>query len=505
MKKAEDLVRASREQQDNVFRVFEYMHLDLRRIARERAALMRTLSPLESSNIQFRIQACAFDENIRVQFFALADAIWGMVHDVKTAVGQRFEELERTGEAAGELVARLGTLATRQKCQTEKMLADSRNHLSNLNQALRSSEAAAESMSQSGAKIAGGVSKAIVALQCQDMARQKFQHITAAIDDMARQPESDGAGGRQFLREASRLQLGHLRTVFAQLDNAARQLEQGLREIESETRRFAENAHHSGGATLDCRIIGQAIESIHAVLGLIENAVGNITEVLELVHKLKATFRDCTYQILGLALRLRMVALNAQIFAAHVDAGAALEVVAGHTRTIADEAMQQLDDISARVTALVDSVVDLQHRLGDYAELAAMEQSLLSGEAGDSETKLRAVEDELRKALTAIAPLEAELSGIIRSATAAIRFPAAVAAASTRSTVLFQEIADEYADATGGPAEEPHQKLQALKSNYTMEHERAVHDAVIGAFPPPAGENAEAPEEEKLADNVELF
>ena len=41
-----------------------------------------------------------------------------------------------------------------------------------------------------------------------------------------------------------------------------------------------------------------------------------------------------------------MVALNAQIFAAHVDTGAALEVVASNTRTVADEAMQQLDEIS---------------------------------------------------------------------------------------------------------------------------------------------------------------
>ena len=175
LKKAEDLVRAGREQYAGVFQVFEKMHLDLTRVARERGALMRTLLPLETINTQFRIQACAFDEDTRAQFFALADAIQGILRDVQSAVGQRFEELEHAGEARGELMADLTARAAEQGKKTELMLAETRAHLSTLSDALQSSGQAAQSIAKSGANIAGGVGQAIVALQCQDMARlQQF-------------------------------------------------------------------------------------------------------------------------------------------------------------------------------------------------------------------------------------------------------------------------------------------------------------------------------------------
>lgn len=527
LKKAEDLVQASREQHANVAGVFEKMHVDLRLIAREREVLMQTLSPLETTNTQFRIQACAFDENTRSQFFTLADSIGEIVRNVQTAVGERFEELDRTGQAAGELVDRLTALAAQQKTDTEAMLAATRDHLSSLNQALLSSEAAARSMSQSGEKIAGGVGKTIVALQCQDMARQKLQHISAAIDEMIAHLAPGSASGfrgaqatdcRHFLAGAAGVQLGQLSSVFEQLEQAASQIGQGLEEVQTEAKCFAEGALHSGAAALDGRIISQAIQSIHAVLGVIENAVTSIRGVVDLVQKLKSTFSDCTSQILNLALGLRMVALNAQIFAAHVDAGTALEVVARNTRFIADDAMHHLDGISARVTELVDSVEDLEQRLCDYRELAVMEQKLLADESSESEKKLRNLEQELRTALTAIGPLEKQLSETIRNGIAAIRFRDAVAEANSRSTALFEEIAREYSDIKRYAEAAPHHKLDALKQNYTMAHERVVHESIAGAVGKSAGGEpcpvaefrvpaspASGEDEETLASNVELF
>jgi len=527
LKKAEDLVRASREQHANVTNVFGKIHADLGRIAREREALMRTLSPLAPTTTQFRIQACAFDESTRARFFVLAESISEIVRDVQLAVGRRFEELEQTGKASGELVANLTMRVAEQNRETERMLDDTRSHLSTLNAALRCSEAAAESISQSGAKIAGGVANAIVALQCQDMARQKFQHIGNAMDEMighlaAGMSEGfQGAAERdaqRFLGDAGRVQLSQVRNVFSQLDEAAGQLSRGLEEVEAESGQFAASARQAGNATLDGRVTGQAIESIHAVLAVIESAVAGIAGVLELVARLRSTFNDCTAQILGLALSLRRVALNAQIFAAHVDGGTALEVVARNTRIIADEAMEQIDLISLRVTGLVNAVVDLEHRLRDYRELALIEQNLLSKEAAESEQRLCGLEKNLRKALGAIGPLERELAQAICDSCAQIRFPARVSEVSARCTTFFEGLIREYGDPQHAAEASPHSKVEALKRNYTMAHERVVHEQAVDlppAFtaerqlePAPdelgaaaiAGEN-----EEKLADNVELF
>jgi hypothetical protein len=554
LKKAEDLVHASREQYSGVSVVFEKMHVEVTQIARERVALMRTLSPLEMTNSQFRIQACAFDETIRAKFFALADNIGSIVRDVQTAVGQRFEELERTGEATGKAVTRLTGLAADQKAETERMLTETRRSLSTLNQALVSSEAVAQSMSQAGLNITGGVSKAILALQCQDMARQKFQHIGMAIDEMVGHlaaGSGDGFRGaeeadcRHFLADAGRVQLRQLRAVFEQLDEAGRQVAGGLAEIDAEAKTLADHALRAGSATLDGEIIGQAITSIHAVLEVIESAAVSIRSVVDLVQRLKSTFDDCTSQVLGLALKLRMVALNAQIFAAHVDTGAALEVVASNTRTVADEAMQQLDKISSRVTELIDSVVELEQRLSDYRDLAIMEQKLLLSESAESKKKLVVLEENLRGALTSIASMERELSETLRRTAGSIRFPDAVSRAGGRATAWFEQIVLQHSDSSSGAGALSHHKVQELNRNYTMAHERVVHQAVIDELTAPdsnsvgpptksaadpdhvsegndeifdgkheiAGPGSEQPSpapngeagEEELADNVELF
>jgi hypothetical protein len=493
LKKAEDLVEASREQHESVSAVFERMHLDLIKVASERSALVRALKPLETTNVHFRIQACSFDEATRSQFFALAEAIAGIVKGVQAAVGQRFEELERAGQATGELVAKMAATAVEQKRETEVMLAESRNHLSALTEVLQSSQTAAQLISQAGAKIASGVSKAIVALQCQDMARQKFEHISAAIDEMNEYLQEALAGGhtpaeeadgRRFLVDGARVQLAQLQSVFDQLDEAAGQVKGGLQEVDSEAKTFADSAVRSGGATLDGRIIGRAVKSIHAVLAVIDNTVANVRTVTELVVQLKSTFSDCTSQILGLALKLRIVALNAQIFAAHVDAGTALEVVARNTRMIAEEAMQQLDDISSRVTQLVELLVDLEQRLEDHGELAAVERDLLASEARESEQKLCAMQAELRDAIAAIGPLEHELSDTVRRTMECIRFPEAVAQASARSTAFFKEIILQHSSSTPNSGVAIHHKILALKSRYTMAHERDVHELAFESVQP---------------------
>jgi hypothetical protein len=294
---------------------------------------------------------------------------------------------------------------------------------------------------------------------------------------------------------------------------------------------LATDAVRSGRAALDGEIIQSAIGSIHEVLHVIANAVHSITDVVDLIVRLKSTFSDCTAQILELALRLRIVALNAQVFAAHVEAGTSLEVVARNTRLITDQSMHQLDEISSSVNEVVDAVKDLEQRLRDYAEVAAMEQKLLTDEAGDSETKLRGLDAGLRASMSAIGPMEAQLTQSVQRLIRSIHFPAAVAQAETRSITLFEEIAGLHTDADS----DAHHKLDDLKRNYTMAHERTVHENAVdgrrhmsietnsASFDPdraaaqvvehevggfqesPALTPVDAVQEEKLAENVELF
>jgi hypothetical protein len=127
----------------------------------------------------------------------------------------------------------------------------------------------------------------------------------------------------------------------------------------------------------------------------------------------------------------------------------------------------------------------------------------------------------LRGALSAIGPVEKQLGAEIAGAVASIRFPKAVAEEKARSLSLFERVVEQYADPEAGA----HEKVQALKRNYTMAHERDVHESAVGAGDPrvaeppeeelaiceipeeadPSSQESSETQEERLAENVELF
>ncbi len=119
----------------------------------------------------------------------------------------------------------------------------------------------------------------------------------------------------------------------------------------------------------------------------------------------------------------------------------------------------------------------------------------------------------------------------MRRTAGSVRFPDAVTKTSARATALFEQIAIQYSDSIGGTAGASHLKVQELNRNYTMAHERTVHEAVIGGSTVPDINPAVVPDasfernddilvagfedgkpipngatdDEELADNVELF
>jgi hypothetical protein len=127
--------------------------------------------------------------------------------------------------------------------------------------------------------------------------------------------------------------------------------------------------------------------------------------------------------------------------------------------------------------------------------------------------------------------MERELSDTLRRTAGTIRFPDAVSKTSARATALFEQIALQYSDSSKGADVASHFKVEELNRNYTMAHERVVHEAVTGASAPPDINSAAEPDtplerngdmlvagfeegdatptgaadDEELADNVELF
>ncbi len=217
--KAEELVRINHSQYAHVVSAFERFRMELASIARDRDALLGTFARVHLGNEQFRIEAAYLDAMTRTQLFALVDASEEILKTLQTKVALRFEEL-------GALLWTIGTLNTRFKDNiavraklTEDSLRSDQTDLRALNDALLRSQGFASINLRGRLNIAGGVRKAMVALQCQDITRQKIEHINASVEEMVKHlvagasrklTEEEEADCKHYLSDAGKVQLAQL-------------------------------------------------------------------------------------------------------------------------------------------------------------------------------------------------------------------------------------------------------------------------------------------------------
>ena len=511
LKKAEDLVRATREQHNQVLMVFKQLQIEFKRMARERNILDWILSPFKLTKIQFRLQACDFDADTRKQYSMMAETIGTIIKDIESAVDERFLTLERNAESAEKLAVRLNSLSLQQNHRTKLMLSQTRSQLATLNEVLDSSRAIAVSMREHGASIWKGVSKAIMALQCHDIVRQKIEHICAASDQMrlhlgnatAKDSESMPDSVDTYLADVGRLQLAHLQSTFTQLGNAGQQIGSALDEVQQNANVLAESALRAGMATLDGDVIEVSIESIHKVLALMTESVAHVREVLVLVQRLRNEFSTCTSEVMPLTQRLRLMAMNAQIAATKVQAGKVLETVAQNTRRVADEAGEELVAISTQLGAVIDAVTNLSERLADFCEVAEEERRVLEKDAFTAEGKLGELEGGLRGAVAKIAAANQTVSARARKALSGMHFPAAVGPTLGEIQPVFKELAGVCSGASALLIPSA-VHTAALKRNYTMADEHAVHSLAEGGSGQATAPVADATKGNDNLD-VELF
>jgi len=516
LKKSEDLAHSTREQFENVMSGFRNMDTTLRSIAADRRTLNRSLKELEVNRLLFRIEVAKLDASIQTDFLALAMSIDALLEDLKSGVSRRFEVLEYSSLVAQETARRLDRLSAEQNSGTQRILDSTRTHLAALHDALSAAEQIAARTSHAGERINQGASRAIVALQAQDMARQRLDHVRSAMDEMIRHLEArETAAGAPdgFLVRASEVQLKQLQAVSRQLLEAAGQVRDGLKEICADSDSLATCALDSGVQKTNQEVISLAVTSIHEVLSVVENATTGVMSVSEVVRNLKSAFGGYTLQVSQIRERLIITAVNAQIAASKVRNAATLGVISGSIGGCADRTMGALEGVIVRADDLIDSISELDHRLSDYGELTSMERAVLRQESTESEQRLLALEHTLATELRRIQSLNTDLSAAIEGTVGKIHFADRIREAMAGFAAPFEKIISESPglDASAGGAAEA--KVKQLKQNYTMADERSDHEEAIGSTETDLwSEEPDAPEpaatggdNDGLAANVELF
>jgi hypothetical protein len=507
LKKAEDLVLASYDQYDHVFAAFSELQRWLSLLPKHHDELIDVLFPINSIMTAFRIEACRHPAKVQEAVSTLATDVKQMVKQVRAMLERQFEELSASEQIVRILMEQVSTSIAQHRKKVASTLETSRNHLRALSEALTSSGAGATYLVRQNQAVTRHIGSIVMAQQCQDITRQKIDHVGEAMDEMrnhladARLATSAAdADPRHFVFRAAQIQLHQVQNVFDELDRAARSLTSGIQSLRAEAGAAADMAVKVGGTALDAKMASQSNVSNGDVLAIMKQAVQKIADVRAAFEPLRARFVNCTNKATELAGDVRCAALNAQLFAINARNGGALEILAGLMLNISDKTIKQIGQMGAKLRRTDDMVNDLQQRLTDFQDLGQTEQEVLINESALSQKKLSDLEGAIQDLIQSITRQQGTFAQSVDEVLANVQFPVAVAEASSRSVGFFRNLV-AWGDDGGSEfvvESAASKKIDLLESNYTMESERQAHrDALQPALTPSSAHSSQP--------SIELF
>lgn len=480
LKKAEDLVLASYDQYDHVFVTFDALNASLAGLRKQHEALLRVLAPLTFITVAFRVEASRQPVEVREIFYSLAADIVQAVNEVRRSLERQFEELGASEQIARRLIENVSTSVRQHRRMVAATLETSRGHLRQMNDALAKSGLGATDLSTRNRAIMGHVGSIVMAQQCQDITRQKIEHIQHAMDEI-RTHLPELRTGDSFVADAAVIQSRQLQSVFDELDAAAAGVVAGIDGLRREAAAAAATAAQVGGTALTSDIGRACQQSFGDILTVIRDAVAQIAHVLAAFRPLQDRFVNCTTKATELARKIRYDALNAQIFAIHAPSGATLEVLADRMRSVTDETVDHIAAFGGALRTSADMVNNLCQRLADFQQLGLSEQQILCAEAEVSQAKLAELEAKVPSLIECISVGQVLLGESADRILEHIHFPNDVAVARARALTFFEGLIRD-ASPKGAPATRTAAamaKLAHLKASYTMAAERDLHATAL--------------------------
>jgi len=324
------------------------------------------------------------------------------------------------------------------------------------------------------------VATAVMALQVGDATRQRVEHVEAVLRDLAALPPD-------AIPPVAELQRQQLASARAALSTEMASGERALGELARDATRALAQVRdtHGAGASSGLASLHAALQQAVVVLRDYETEREKLDKVANAVAETVRVLLGHVEAVQVVEYEMRLVSLNAAVKCAQLGPrGRALDVISTQLRSLTGETVVSAHSAVERLNEAASVAAAFTAATGDEAKtrVGAMEREAASGLdlLGTIGTRVAA----------ALKELDRDGPVIARRLTEAMHdFGQHDAISETLSDVEFA-IAGR-----AGEGEAPADFLAALRKRYTMDTERRIHDAFVGAAPAAA-----EPEEASLDD-----
>jgi hypothetical protein len=394
-----DLIRRLREAEQHIGEL----------IASE-ASLQRAVAPLTYIQTIFRIECASLPVSVQQMFASLTEDIDRLQKQLTQTFGEKFDQLRAAQGTIRRVNTRLRDSAQSQGVAITEKRASVERSLAELQTDLSVKETRNHKLVTASAAIRDLAGRLVMSLQAQDIVNQKLAHIVRAVEAILKHRESMAEGDDPLpaahCAVSSRLQAAQLEGVAADLRGSLEEIRDATSQVRAWIRQMDEECLCLRDVT---RMIASVDGLVQVMLNTLAEVRGMVTQTLELSEQAYDSIRPIggiatilTGVMLQLSSRIRLIALNAQVQAAHNSGGTGLEVLASQTASVATET----STISESVASGIDSLTaDLGHLVEAFDGLRAgarESRAVMDTEGRAREDELHAVRDRTLEALNAV-------------------------------------------------------------------------------------------------------
>ncbi|HLP00928.1 MAG TPA: hypothetical protein VK163_02795 [Opitutaceae bacterium] len=454
-----------------------------------RSAFERNDMMLRLLTMNIRMEAVRLDAEQQSVFFNVAAAIGEIAQKVLESSATAFGRIETiVQEAAAERdgLRRLEeTLHRRAHRSVETIF----HELERLRKALAPcadrNRAVAERLERTGPITLS----MLMALQHQDIVRQKLEHIAVGFGDIAAHLPAAGAGpgpDGAFVHQAASVQHAQLRAARDEIEQAGGEVTGGLRQLvehgEALLSDYTSLEQAVSTAFTDCRLADLYREQITELAGIAAQGQGTNEKVARSVARIDEVVRVFSQEIARQEFDVKIVSLNAQIAAARMSSAGALNRLSEECSRVSDEIGRVTAALAAELDTVLGSLQQISAQADSFLAIVAREKLALEQGAVTVSEQLRRLSEQIQRDAARTGEDFAKLFQETTSLLRGLRFPELIATSFDPAEALCRELQTATAPSLGHALAAPAAaKLAAHRERYTMEEERRAHAKALGA------------------------
>lgn len=472
-------------------RLANYME-QFQRLSDCESDLGKILTPMQTVSVLFKIHCVSLGNEEKSFFEALTEEIVALQVQARTTFSEQMRGLLATGQSLSESIPHLKEQSQQQSEKVSQKKVCIQESMGLLQQQFEQMHASHEQLSLYGKNIKAASVGAVMGLQYQDITRQKWEHVAAAVQEM--RDHIDSASGQSdssltheplvFLRDVGQIQVRQLQAIQGDLGQSQTAVSKSIHDMLEQLRGMDTECQRmcgqNDGSTAIEAMVKVLLETLAEVRVWVSDLATMASTTCSAVSSFDKTASDVSGTLRRLSASIGMIAINAQVQVARIGHENGLDVLAESVCTSAKEIKEFSETVGTELDGLVHELHETIIDCRKLEEKTSEQQRWLRSQGQQQDGQLHTCRDGT---LSVQREVSESLKKIHEQATSVLGH-ADFHDVSQEGFRHLQDsleecttLADQYLGAVA-PTEH-HSHVHTLKKRYTMESEREVFEAAV--------------------------